>query len=638
MANPLQFNMGEKKYEVHLTPKTNQDAPDSVLIGGREYVVGGQKEAVALFKEKTQGLKLDSIQLEDLQNKFSELNNSIIPQIAKINLVGKKALIPNETIIRYESQKSQVLNEIVPSWPIPGTSPTSTITDRMKELNVQGARVTVINGPGDVWTEGFGELARPHLRIQAASISKTITSLTVMSLIQEGVKTRKGDPLNLETNIRDILDPVLWRSISKGKEIEITIRQLMSHTAGLEEDTTEGYRGYFRDTEAEIAKSDVQIAELLDELKDIESKDTTKPEINEHAEKIRQRITSLLIARERTLEKGLPSLDEILKGEGTNSPPVAVSSNPGSQFAYAGGGAMILQKVIEIIAKEIKLPQQTFEAIVKERIFDKLGMDDSSFSPEEKDTVQGNGEDGKPLPGKWVQQPELAAAGLWTTPEDLAKVLIDIQKSLINGNGVILQQNKAQEMMIQPIAGAPGLGVFVDKTNKVTYFHHSGSNLGFRCLMIANDQGQGAVIMTNSEFGNELIPEVVRKIAEVYDWKGRESLTIFPPLNQEVQETSQKQVDVDFKKKWGETHQGKYELVGREGKIASIVINKESNEIEFRTPNPKDPPFKITPVSEHVGIIKENGRVVPIEFRENSENNFNLTIHGWEHRKLKPFE
>lgn len=305
---------------------------------------------------------------------------------------------------------------------------------------------------------------------------------------------------------------------------------------------------------------------------------------------------------------------------------------------------MILQKVIEVIAQHNDLPNKTYEAIVKEKIFDKLGMTNSTFSPEDSQTVQGNGEDGHPLVGgKWVQQPELAAAGLWSTPEDLAKVAIGIQKSLTNQEGRLLEPALAREMLTPPSGlelqpnEIPGLGVFVTTTSEGTFFYHSGSNLGFRCLMIANDQGQGVVIMTNAELGDELIPEIVRKVADVYDWKGKNTLTMLPPLHDEVIKTSKNSLEVDAKK-WAEKYQGKYVNDRHQDAVVSVEVNEANGKIYFKTPNPAQAPIEIIPVSKHVGIVKENGRWFPVEFTNNEDNALSLNIHGMKHTKLNQQE
>lgn len=639
MSSSLNFDVNGNHYEISLTP-TEQDSLNSVIIGGIKYTVGGEREVISLFAQKTRGLNLISMEIGDLQNRLSILDNAqSIPKISKIHSAALDVLFSKKALSQAVRNRSKVLNELEPTWPIPGSSPVVSIVDRMKELGVPGVRISIINNGKEDWSQGIGELEKSNTMIQAASISKVITALTVLALIQDGLKTPKQEPLSLDTRIEDILDFDLWNSICNGQNHPITLRQLMSHTAGLERDTPSGYRGYERISALEIEKTNSQIFELEDELQYLKKEDTFIFQKEELINKILQRIEELKIANERASKGELPDLDEIIKGKGTNSPPIQVTAKPGSQFAYSGGGAMILQKVIEIIAQTNEMPTQTYEGIVKEKIFDKLGMKDSGFFPAENRTIHGNGDDGKPLPGKWVQQPELAAAGLWSTPKDLAKIVIGIQKSLLNQGEGIIEYDLAQEMIKEPShlelpeGIFPGLGIFVDKTSKATYFYHSGSNLGFRCLMVGNDRGQGAVVMTNSEFGDEIIPEIIRKVADTYNWKGTGYLSMLPPLHPEVVETSQNSLPVDIKK-WAKNYQGKYENDRRKGAIVSVELNEELGKIYFRTPNPNQAPIEIIPISEHVGIIKENGRWFPIEFAKSADQLVILNIHGMNHTKF----
>src|SRR5207253_2537947 len=105
----------------------------------------------------------------------------------------------------------------------------------------------------------------------------------------------------------------------------------------------------------------------------------------------------------------IPSnVDEILLGKG-NSIAVQVEWLPGTKMAYSGGGTTILQKVIEVSTGK------SFAEVVSERVFSKIGMQDSTYYPKEDEVVCGNGPDGKPISGGFRVHPELAAAGLWTT-------------------------------------------------------------------------------------------------------------------------------------------------------------------------------------------------------------------------------
>lgn len=636
MSNSLNFNVGGNTYEVSLK-QTDRDSLNSVVIGGTKYTVGGEREAIELFKKKTRGFNLASMDLGTLRHRLSALSKAPTePRVTKSNELGLRILTPTKSVSKEEAiletatqKKSKVLNELNRTWPIPGTNPSVSIRDRMKELNIPGVRLFVINGE-ESWSQGLGDLEKANCLAQAASLSKNITVLTLMSLLGEGCQTVKGNEINLDTNIQEILDPDLWKSIANPEGDPVTIRQLMSHTGGLEEDTPTGYRGYFQGT-AEVEAANQQISSLENERQALEKSDL--PDKKERIEKVSQFIVNLEKSRERALKGGLPTLDEILKGEGTNSPPVRVTLKPGSQYAYAGGGAMILQKIIETIAKTNNMKKTTYEDIVEERIFKRLGMEHSTFSPKGRQLAEGHDEDGKSLPGGWVQQPELAAAGLWSIPEDLAKVLIGIQQSLKGEKGGIIKPHLAKDMITPPSKvvfkenEVAGLGVFVAETKEGTYFYHDGSNLGYRCIMIANDKGQGVVIMTNSDAGNELIAEIVRKVADVYEWKGRESLNLrpVPPLHPEIAAKKPQKLDVQ---KW----EGSY--ANDKNTNAIVTLKVDAGKLFFTPPNSNQDPIEIIPVSEHVGMINENGRWFPIEF-EKKQNALVLTVHGMRH-SLRP--
>lgn len=49
-------------------------------------------------------------------------------------------------------------------------------------------------------------------------------------------------------------------------------------------------------------------------------------------------------------------------------------------------------------------------------------------------------------------------------------------------------------------------------------FYHDGANAGYRCVVLADADGNGAVVMTNSDNGHLLIWDVVRSIANEYGW------------------------------------------------------------------------------------------------------------------------
>ncbi len=73
--------------------------------------------------------------------------------------------------------------------------------------------------------------------------------------------------------------------------------------------------------------------------------------------------------------------------------------------------------------------------------------------------------------------------------------------------------------MLTPQFENSGLGLFIDGTDRSRRFSHSGSNVGYKAYLVGYfDSGQGAVVMTNSENGAQLMLEVLRSIAAEYGW------------------------------------------------------------------------------------------------------------------------
>jgi tetratricopeptide (TPR) repeat protein len=127
--------------------------------------------------------------------------------------------------------------------------------------------------------------------------------------------------------------------------------------------------------------------------------------------------------------------------------------------------------------------------------------------------------DGKPVEGKRHVYPEMAVAGLWTTPSDLARFAIGLQKMLRGGKGPLTKASA--ENMVTPRLEGYGLGLGTEQKGRTKYFTHGGSDEGFQALLYASeDRGYGAAVMTNSDSGFELMPEILRAIAAAYFWDG----------------------------------------------------------------------------------------------------------------------
>ncbi len=235
----------------------------------------------------------------------------------------------------------------------------------------------------------------------------------------------------------------------KGKAADdVTVRMLLSHTAGT---TVSGFAGYQRDAY-------------------------------------------------------VPTLPLILNGVApANSAPVIVDSPPGRKFRYSGGGITVLQKMVSDIEAA------DYEEIVARRVFGPLGMSDSSMKQPLRPTDSlafGHADTGETVYLDYHIYPELAAAGLWTTPADIARMLMAVVGSAAGKDG-FLPKALARQMMT-PVKGGAGLGVFVDGRGMI---NHSGVNWGFRAVYVADPRARrGAVVMSNGENGEKLNAQLLRQL------------------------------------------------------------------------------------------------------------------------------
>jgi CubicO group peptidase (beta-lactamase class C family) len=353
---------------------------------------------------------------------------------------------------------TRIENGLLPAVIIKGAAaPQMTLSERMAHYKVPGVSVAVINNGTIEWARGYGvaeagvnQPVTTDTLFQAASISKPVAAMGALSLVEKGMLSLDDD-VNLKLKSWKVPENEFM------KEQKVTLRRLLNHSAGM---TVHGFRGY-------------------------------------------------------AANETVPSLLEVLDGckPPANSAPIRVDTIPGTKWRYAGGGFTVAQLLV------MDVTGQPFPQFMKETVLDKLGMTHSSFDqplPKNRDehSAAAHERNGESVKGRWHTYPEMAAAGLWTTPSDLARFAIEIQQSLTGKSNEVLSKEMTLEM-VKPLLGEYGLGLQTDPAA----FSHGGANNGFRCKMFAyRETGQGAVVMTNGEGGDPLLDEIFRSIAAEYGW------------------------------------------------------------------------------------------------------------------------
>jgi CubicO group peptidase (beta-lactamase class C family) len=334
------------------------------------------------------------------------------------------------------------------------------LTERMAYYRVPGVSIAVINNGKIEWAKAYGVLdARGTKAVtaltpfQAASISKPITAMAALSLVQAG-------KLSLDKNVNLQLKSWQVPDNEFTKDQKVTLRRLLNHSGGL---TVEDVGSYGAD-------------ELLPTL--VQALDGLKP---------------------------------------AHSEPIRVDVVPGTKWRYSGGGYSVVQQLL------IDVTAKPFAELMQELVVRKIGMTHSTFDqplPHDWETIAATGHDvnGEPLKGHWHIFPQGAAAGLWTTPTDLARFAIELQESYKGKSNLVLSVDMTRQMLTKQLGGY-GLGLWLGGREKVTNFSHAGQNEGFTCILVAYlDTGQGAVIMTNGDRGSGLFNEILRAIAREYGW------------------------------------------------------------------------------------------------------------------------
>jgi CubicO group peptidase (beta-lactamase class C family) len=233
--------------------------------------------------------------------------------------------------------------------------------------------------------------------------------------------------------------------------------------------------------------------------------------------------------------QAIPTLKDILETGKWTPSPVRVGFLPGSRFQYSGGGYCVMEQLLEDVSSK------PFPLLARELVLEPCGMSNSSFeqnaTAERAAMATGHLTNGKPLRQRWNRYAATSAAGLWTTPADLARFVVELQQAKA-GRSKLLSASAATELL--SIQGATderdsqrislmeaypshwrlarGLGVGLIGWPPVRFFH-GGSNPGYQSELHGYiEGGKGAVVMTNADQGWRVGREILNSIAKEYSW------------------------------------------------------------------------------------------------------------------------
>ena len=333
---------------------------------------------------------------------------------------------------------------------------TRTLAEEMQRLHVPGVSVAVIRGGKIAWAKGYGVTGANGQPVTPQTLFQA-ASISKPVTALGALRMAEAGQFDLDADVNTILTS--WKLPAGVAKRPVSLRQLLSHTAGT---TVSGFRGYAAGTQ-------------------------------------------------------VPTLLQVLEGQApANSGPVRVETAPGEAWNYSGGGYSVVQQAM------IDRAKRPFDALMDETVLKPLGMFDSSFAQPLPGALLAraalpHNAGGGAIAGGPYTHPELAAAGMWTTPTDLAKFALAVQRGAAGAGGSL--SPAMTRTMLGPVMNKYALGVEIEGKAPQHAFGHGGHNMGYQNSLYAYVQrGDGAVVMTNGDGGGELAQGLIRAIAAEYRW------------------------------------------------------------------------------------------------------------------------
>lgn len=340
------------------------------------------------------------------------------------------------------------------------------LADRMRRYQVPAVSVAVVEDGALVWAQAWGLAQRGHAeRVHPQTLFQAASISKPVTALGAFRLIDQGR-LTLDGDVNAALTSWQVPPGAQSPEHPVTLRGLLSHTAGL---TVAGFPGYVPGTPVPT------LLQILD---------------------------------------GLPP---------ANTPAVRVDKAPGGDFRYAGGGFVLLQTLMQDVSGEAFAPWMQREVLAR------AGMGHSQFGalPDAPLSVAAAGHRaGKVIPGRRATHPELAAAGLWTTPTDLAQLSIALQQALAGVSGGVVSPQHIMAALNAP-TGTMGLGFNVEGAAGQLRYGHDGSNEGFQSRWLF-DGRRAVIVMANANGAMPLMNEIIRAVAAEHGWTGLQARRFVP--------------------------------------------------------------------------------------------------------------
>jgi CubicO group peptidase (beta-lactamase class C family) len=356
-----------------------------------------------------------------------------------------------------DGRRARVEAGLLPAIELAGRrAPDWRLQDRMQRYHVPGLGIAVIDGGTLDWVQAYGVVDARGTEPVTVSTLFQAASVTKLVTAAGAMRLVQQGMLEPEADVNRYLRS--WQ-VPVWPEMggrPVTLAGLLSHTAGM---GVQGFAGYAPGT-------------------------------------------------------ALPDLRQMLDGLApANSPPVRLDGVPGAAYRYSGGGYLVVQQLVE------DLTGKTFQDVMRREVLQPAGMQASTYALAPAGAACGHGYDGAPRAGCGNVYPETAAAWLWSTPGDLARLGLALAASLRDEPSAGLLRPAAAQAMLTPLLDGAGLGPGVHGTGSHLYFDHAGWNRGFRAYLLVYPRlGKGVAVMANGDGADALVGEIVRGVAHAYGW------------------------------------------------------------------------------------------------------------------------